>query len=347
MRHPLRLCAAALAFVSALAADPGAAAAKAAYTVKDRWNIGGDGGWDLLTVDGAARRLYLSRSDRVVVVNADTGKQVGEIPHTDGVHGIAIAADLGRGFTSNGKSNSITVFDLKTLEQTSVVKVDGQNPDVILYEPREHRVYTFNGRSANVSVIDAKSLAPLGAVALDGKPEFALSDGHGRLFVNIEDKSELLALDTAKLNVGARWKLEGCEEPTGLAFDGAHARLFSVCQNQQMIVTDSKDGHRVASVTIGKGPDGAVFDRSRGLVFSPNGADGSLTIVHVDDADHFRVIDTVATKKSARTIALDEKTHRLYLPSAEFGEAPPATPEQPHPRAPMAAGTFTVLVVGD
>jgi YVTN family beta-propeller protein len=296
-------------------------------------------------VDEGLRRLYLSRSDRVVVLDADNGKVVGEIPHTDGVHGIAIAADLGHGYTSNGKSNSVTVFDLKTLKPIKEVKIDGQNPDVILYDQGKSRVYIFNGRSNDASVIDAKTFEPIGKVALGGKPEFAVSDGHGRMYVNIEDKAELAVVDESALKVVATWPLESCEEPTGLAFDDAHHRLFSVCQNEKLVVTDSKDGHRVASVAIGKGPDGAAFDASRGLVFSSNGAAGTLTIVHEDDPEHFHVVDNLATQKSARTLTLDAKTHRLFLPAAEFGATPAPTAEQPHPRPTMVPDTFTVLVV--
>ena len=315
------------------------------YSVTAHWKIGGPGGWDLLAVDDAARRLYLSRSDRVVVADADSGKVVGEIAHTDGVHGIAIAADLGHGFTSNGKANSVTVFDLKTLKTINEVKIDGQNPDVILYDQDRHRLYTFNGRSKDASVLDARTLAPIGTIALGGKPEFAVSDGHGRMFVNIEDKAELAVVDESALKVVATWPLESCEEPTGLALDGAHHRLFSVCQNEKMIVTDSTDGHRVASVPIGEGPDGAAFDASRALVFSSNGTAGTLTVVHEDDPEHFHVVDNVATQKSARTLTLDQKTHRLFLPAAEFGATPAATTEQPKPRPMMVPDTFSVLVV--
>ncbi len=315
------------------------------YSVSSHWKVGGAGGWDLLAVDEGSRRLYLSRSDRVVVLDADSGKVAGEIAHTDGVHGIAIAADLGQGYTSNGKSNSVTVFDLKTLKSVKEVKVDGQNPDVILYSQGNHRLYTFNGRSNDASVIDAKTFEPIGTIALGGKPEFAVSDGHGRMYVNIEDKAELAVIDEKALKVIATWPLESCEEPTGLAFDSAHHRLFSVCQNKKMIVTDSSDGHRVASVPIGDGPDGAVFDDARGLVFSSNG-EGTLTIVHEDDPEHFSVVDNLATQKSARTIALDSKTHRLFLPAAQFGATPAPTAEQPHPRPTMVPETFSVLVVG-
>jgi len=316
------------------------------YSVTQRWTLGGAGGWDLLAVDAGSRRLYLSRSDRVIVVDTDTGKVAGEIAHTDGVHGIALAPALGRGYTSNGKANSVTVFDLKTLKPLAEVKIDGKNPDVILYDAARQRVYTFNGRSNDISIIDANTLALAGTIALDGKPEFAVLGSRGQLYVNIEDKSELALVDLDALKVTAVWKLPDCEEPTGLAFDGAHHRLFSACANHRLAVTDSEDGHSVASVPIGGGPDGAEFDASSALVFTPNGSDGTLSIIHEDDPDHFSVVSTVTTQKSARTIVLDAQSHRLFLPAAEFGEAPKATADQPHPRPPVLPGSFKVLVVG-
>jgi DNA-binding beta-propeller fold protein YncE len=323
-----------------------AAAADAANAVVQRWKLGGPGGWDYLTLDAAARRLYVTRGDRVVVLDADSGKSVGEIANTDGVHGVALAPELGRGFASNGRSNSITVFDIKTLKTLQEIKVDAQNPDAILYDPSTQRVFTFNGRSANASAFDAKTGSSLGNIALSGKPEFAVSDEHGRVYVNIEDKSELTVIDPKALKVVASWPLKDCEDPTGLAIDTAHRRLFSVCQSQKMIVTDSADGHEVASVAIGKGPDGAVFDAERSLVFSSNG-EGTLTVVHEDDPQHYHVVENVTTQKSARTLALDPKTHHVFLAAAEFGAAPAATAEQPHPRPPMVADSFTILVVGE
>ena len=345
--HVQLLAIACIALVSLPAASAAMKPAPGAnkFSVSQRWAVGGAGGWDLLAVDTAANRLYLSRSDRVIVVDIGSGKIAGEIAHTDGVHGIAIAAELGRGYTSNGKSNSVTVFDLKTLKPLNEVKIAGQNPDVILYDSGKQRVYAFNGRSNDISIIDAKTLAPVGSIALDGKPEFAVLAPGNRLFVNIEDKAELASIDTQTLKVTAVWKLPDCEEPTGLAFDAAHHRLFSACANQRMAVTDSADGHSVASVPIGGGPDGAEFDAARALVFTPNGADGTLSVIHEDDPDHFSVGETVTTQKSARTVAIDAGSHRLFLPAAEFGAAPAATAEQPHPRPPVLPGSFTVLVV--
>ena len=314
------------------------------YSVTAHWNVGGAGGWDYLTADETARRLYVSRSDRVVVLDLDTGKPVGEIQHTDGVHGIALAADLKRGFVSNGRANSVTVFDTKTLATLQEVKIDAQNPDAIMYEPSTRRVFTFNGRSANATAIDAKTLSVLGTIGMSGKPEFAVADGRGRVYVNIEDKSELTVIDAKSLKVLSTWPLTSCERPTGLALDVAHHRLFSVCQNEKMVVTDANDGRQVATMPIGHGPDGAVFDASAHLVFSSNG-DGTLTVVREDDPEHFSVVGNVVTRKSARTSALDGRSHRLFLAAAEFGEPPPATAEQPHPRPAMLPDTFTIVVV--
>lgn len=314
-------------------------------SVVQRWRLGGSGGWDYLTLDVDARRLYVTRGDRVVVVDADKGSHIGEIAHTDGVHGVALAPDLGRAFTSNGRDNSITVFDPKSLKTLQQIKVDGQNPDAILYDTASKRVFTFNGRSANASAFDAATGKAVGTIALSGKPEFPVSDGNGRVFVNIEDKGELAVIDAKALKVVASWPLHGCEEPTGLAFDTAHHRLFSVCQNEKMVVTDSEDGRRVATVKIGKGPDAVVFDGEHQLVYSSNG-EGTLTVVREDDADHFTVVENVATQKSARTLAFDPKTQRIFLAAASFGAPPAATVDQPNPRPPMQVDSFTILVVG-
>jgi YVTN family beta-propeller protein len=339
------LCAIATLVTSgqALAADTQAKAAGGYHSV-ERWKLGGAGGWDYLAVDVEARRLYISRSDRVVVVDADSGKPVGEIANTKGVHGIAIARELNAGYTSNGRANTVTVFDLKTLQTTAEIAVSGQNPDAILYDPASRRVFTFNGRSANATVIDAANNKVIGTIALSGKPEFAVTDAHGRVFVNIEDKGELAAIDAKSLKVVATWPLKPCEEPTGLAFDAAHQRLFSVCGNKQMVITDSSNGKQIANLAIGEGADAAVFDAARGLVFSSNG-DGTLTVVHEDGADKFRVVENVPTQKSARTLALDAQTHRLFLAAAEFGPPPVATQEQPRPRPSMVANSFAILVV--
>lgn len=326
-----------------LAADAPATDA-AGYSVQHRYALGGDTGWDYLALDPAARRLYVSHGDSVVVLDADNGQRIGSIDGLSGVHGIALAPALHRGWISNGKSNVVTVFDSGTLKTTATIKISGQNPDAILYDPASQRVFTFNGRSSNATVIDANSGEVVATIALPGKPEFAVSDGAGQVFVNIEDKNELVRLDPKAAAVRATWSLAPCDSPSGLAIDVGHQRLFSVCDNQTMVVLDARDGHRVAVVPIGKGPDAAVFDDKRGLAFSSNGQSGTLTVVHEDDPDHFSVVANVPTQTTARTMALDPKTGNVYLSAAKFG----AHTEQggPHKRPPIVPGSFTVLVVG-
>ena len=322
----------------------GSVASAQEYKVIKKVALGGEGGWDYLRVDAEARRLYISRSTRVMVVDADTLAPVGEIPDTPGVHGIAIASDLGRGFTSNGRDDSVTIFDLGTLKPLGRVKT-GTNPDAILYDVLTHRVFAFNGRSGDVTVIDAKEGTVAGTISIGGKLEFGVTDGAGRIFVNVEDKGQIAVLDARVMKVLARWPL-GCEEPSGLALDLAHRRLFSVCDNKQMAVVDADKGRVVAKVAIGEGPDAAGFDPERQLAFSSNGGDGTLTVVHERSPEKFKVIQTLATQRSARTMVLDPKTHNIYLAAAEFGERPSPTPEQPRPRPPVLPGSFTVLVVG-
>ena len=315
------------------------------YHLLQRFGLGGVDRWDLLAVDAQARRVFISRSDHVAVMDADSGKVLGEVPGTNGVHGIAVAPELKRGYTSNGRANSVTVFDLDSLKVLDEIKVMGENPDVILYDPASKQVFTFNGRSANATVIDAASLKVVATITLPGKPEIAVSDGRGRIYVNIEDKSELAVIDPMAARVLASWTLAPCEEPSGLALDVDHQRLFSVCSNHKMMVLDAQSGRYVAELPIGEGPDGAAFDPATGNAFSSNG-DGTLTVVHEDDPDHFSIVANVPTQKSARTMALDSSTHHLYLPAAELGPRPQPTAEQPHPRPPILPDTFSILVVG-
>jgi hypothetical protein len=313
------------------------------YKVVEKAKLGGEGWWDYVTVDAAAHRLYITRGTHVVVVDSESLKPVGEIPDTPGVHGVAIARDLGRGFTSNGREGTATIFDLATLKAVGSAKT-GTNPDAILYDAFTHRVFTLNGRSADATAIDAKTGTAVGTIPLGGKPEFAVTDGAGRIFVNIEDKSEIVAIDARELKVTARWPLAPCEEPSGLAFDVAHHRLFSVCSNKVMAVSDADKGSVVTTVPIGEHPDAAAFDPERQLVFSSNG-DGTLSVVHEASADKYDVVQTLATMRGARTEALDPETHRLFLVTAEFGAAPSPTPEQPRPRPAMVPDSFTLLVV--
>jgi DNA-binding beta-propeller fold protein YncE len=279
------------------------------------------------------------------VVDLDKDAVVGKVANTAGVHGIAVARDLGRGFTSNGRADAVTVFDLKTLEPLGTVPVGGKNPDAIVYEPRTHRVLTFNGTSHDASVIDAREMKLVGTVPLDGKPEVAVVTGEGRVFVNIEDKALVAELDPAGPKLVRTWSIAPCEEPSGLALDSATNRLFSVCGNALMAFSDAKAGKLITTVPIGKGADGVAFDPDSKLAFSTNG-EGTITVVHEDSPDKVSVVQTITTQRGARTITVDPRTHRIYTVSAELGPPPSPTAERPRPRPTIIPDTFTVLVIG-
>jgi len=321
----------------AIAADPG-------YHVIKTYKLGGEGGWDYLSLDSSSRRLYISRATHVIVIDADSGKPVGDIPDTPGVHGIALAPELGRGFVSNGREGTVTIFDIQTLKLITKVKV-GNNPDAILYDPATKRVFTFNGRSQDSTAIDAAKGTVLGTIKLEGKPEFAVSDGKGGIFVNIEDKSQLDAIDPNKLEVKSRWPLAPCQEPSGLAMDRKNRRLFAGCDNKMMAVVDADSGKVLATPAIGDGVDATAFDESTGLAFASCG-EGVLTVVREESPNKFSVAENVKTQEGARTLALDDKTHEVFVVTAKFGPPPAPTPEQPHPRHTILPDTFVVLVVG-
>jgi YVTN family beta-propeller protein len=314
------------------------------YHLLKKFVLGGEGGWDLLAVDSAAHRLYISRSTHVMVVDTDSGAIVGDIPNTPRVHGIALAPEFGKGFITNGGDATVTIFDLKTLKPSSRVKV-GKNPDAIVYDPASKRIFAFNGGSNDTTVIDAKTGAVAGTLALGGKPELGVADERGRVYVNLEDKSQVVAIDSRNLKVAATWSLAPCEEPTGIAMDRKHHRLFAACGNKLMAVVNADNGKLVTTLPIGTGVDGAAFDSERQLAFSSNG-EGTLTVVHEDAPDKFSVVENAATQRGARTIDLDQKTHRVFLVTAEFGPTPAATAERPRPRPAMVPGSFTVLVFG-
>jgi len=320
------------------------AATAPGYHVVNTYKLGGDGGWDYLTADASARRLYISRATHVMVVDADSGKSVGDIADTPGVHGIALAPELGRGFVSNGREGTVSIFDLKTLSTSSKVKA-GDNPDAILYDPATKRVFTFNGRSQDSTAIDAATGKVLGTIKLDGKPEFAASDAKGKIFVNIEDKSELVAIDPNKLEVTAKWLLAPCEEPSGLSIDRKNRRLFVGCGNKMMAVVDADTGKVLATPAIGDGVDATTFDAETGLAFASCG-EGVLTVVREESPDKFSVAENVPTQAGARTLALDSRTHNIFVVTAQFGPPPAATPDNPHPRRSIAPDSFVVLVVG-
>src|SRR6266480_2757191 len=285
----------------AMAATPG-------YHVIKTYKLGGDGGWDYLTLDSASRRLFISRATHVMVIDADSGKSLGDIPDTPGVHGIALAPDLGRGFISNGREGTVTIFDLKSLKSLGKVKV-GDNPDAILFDPATSRIFTFNGHSNDVTAIDAAKGTVVGTVKLEGKPEFAVSDGKGQIFVNLEDKSQLLALDPNKLEVKSRWPLAPCQEPSGLAIDVKNRRLFSACDNKLMAIVDDDSGKLVTTVPIGGGVDAAAYDPETNLAFASCG-EGVLTVVREDSPNKLSVAENVRSQEGARTMALDLKTHQ-------------------------------------
>jgi len=323
-----------------------AAAAMAAegYHVLSQIKIGGGGFWDYLTMDSSARRLYASHGNLTEVIDVDAGKKVGEIPDTQGVHGIALAPDLNKGFTSNGRTNNVTIFDLKTLQKAGEVAT-GTNPDAICYEPKTQRVFTFNGRSNDSTAIDAKTNTVVATFMVGQKPEFCAVDGAGKLYANIENTSEIVEIDAQTPTVTRRAKLEPCEAPSGLAIDTKNHKLFSVCENKMMAVTDIATLKVIATPAVGAGPDAAGFDPATGLIFSSNGQDGTLTILK-EAKGKYEPVETVTTERTARTMALDPKTHRIYLSAAEVGPAPEAKDGQKKGRPPMVADSYHIVVVG-
>ena len=338
MMRKLSLCAFLFLTVALFAAD------QPKYQVLQQYVLGGEGGWDYLTVDSPNHRVFISRGTHVIVVDTQNGKQIGDIPNTNGVHGIALAPELGKGFISDGRAGTVTIFDLKTLQPTGEVKA-GTNPDAIIYDPASHRVFAFNGRSQDATVIDAEKGTVAGTIPLGGKPEFGLSDGKGKVFVNIEDKSEIAAIDPQKMTVLSRWPLAPCEEPSGLAIDVKNSRLFTVCSNKMMAVLNADTGKVITTLPTGNGTDAAAFDAERQLIFSSNG-EGTLTIIHQDGADKYSVLQNLETARGARTMALDPETHKIYLVTAKFGPPPAATADQPHPRPAILPNSFEMIEVG-
>lgn len=314
------------------------------YKVTGSIQIGGSGGWDYLTADAANHRLYISHGGEVVVADLDSNRVAGHITGMNRIHGIALANELGYGFISDGGSNEVVMFNLKDLSVKQKIKA-GTNPDGIVYDPVSKRVFAFNGRSQNATAIEASSGTVAGTIALNGKPEFPVSDGKGSIYDNIEDKSEIVRINSKTLAVEAHWSLAPCESPSGLAIDTESRRLFSVCDNKLMAVVDADNGKVVATPAIGEGPDAAAFDVGRKLAFSSNGESGTLTVVKESGKDQYSVVQTLKTAEGARTMALDGKTHKIYLSTAKFGPAPAPTADHPHPRPPVLPGSFEVLIV--
>ncbi|HEY0429697.1 MAG TPA: YncE family protein [Pyrinomonadaceae bacterium] len=315
------------------------------YHLLKKIEVGGEGGWDYLFADGDAHRLYVSHSTRVVVIDTETGKKVGEISNINGVHGIAVAEKFKRGYISDGRDNAVTIFDLKTLKTLDTVKV-GKNPDCIIYDSASKRVLAFNRGDSSVSAIDPASGKVVGTMDLGGHPEFATADGKGMIFVNIDDKSEVVAFDAAKLEIKNRWPIAPGEDNSGMAIDTKNHRLFIVCDNKKMIVMNYDNGKVVADLPIGDGTDAAGFDPKTKLAFSSNG-EGTLSIVREDGADKFSFVENVTTQRGARTMALDGKTHNIYLATAQFGETPAPTEKNPRPRPSIVPNSFVILVFGE
>lgn len=311
------------------------------FRVERVFSVGGDGGWDCVTFDPESGRLYVPRATHVMVIDPASGTVVGDVPDTAGVHCVAVG--LGKGYTSNGKAGTVTVFDLKTLAVEKTIKA-GENPDAILFEPTTTRVFCFNGKSNDVTVINAQDGSVAGTIPVGGKPELTVADGQGTVFVNVEDTNELIRIDARELRVVGRFPLTPGEGPTGLAIDAAHKRLFAACTNQKMVALDATSGKVLGAVDIGKGVDGADFDPAGPYAVTSNG-EGTLSVISTKD-DHFQVVQTLATAPGARTIAADPKNRRFYLVTAEFEPPKPAAPGAKPARPAMKPGTFKLVVVG-
>jgi YVTN family beta-propeller protein len=331
------------AFLAFTVLTPSATFAQNPYSILARWTIGGEGGWDYITVDATMHHLYVTHGTRLEVLDTGSGKIVGSIAGMKGLHGVALD-DAGKfGYISDGGANSVVVFDRASLQTVATIPA-GTNPDGIAFEPVTKTVWAFNGRSHDVSVIDAAQRKVVATIALPGKPEFPQADGKGVVFDNIEDKNEIVRLDAAEKKITATWPLNDCDSPSGLAIDKAGRRLFSVCDGKKMAVTDANTGKTLANPTIGDSPDAAGYDAGHKLAFSSNG-DGTLTVVDAN-GNKYPVLQNLATQRGARTMAFDSTTDRIYLVTAEFGPRPAATAENPRPRPAVVPGSFTVLVVG-
>ena len=333
------ICAAAMVSVAAAPAPQGSG-----YHLLKKLTLGGEGGWDYLSADPVSHRLFISRGTHIMVVDMD-GNVVGDVPNVQGTHGAQLLPELGRGYSSNGRSNSVTIFDLKTLAPINEVKLPAADgPDGFMYDPASKNVFVFNARSKDATAVNAKTGEVAGTVPLGGKPEAAQADGAGHAWVNIEDKAQLIEFDTKEFKVLNTWPLANCEEPTGMAIDLAHKRLFIGCHSKVMLVSDYA-GKIVASVPIGQGVDAASFDPATGMAFVSCG-DGTITVAHEDSPDKYTVVDTISTQRGARTMALDTSNHRVFTVTSDFGPPPAATPDNPNPRPAQVPGTFTLLIYG-
>jgi DNA-binding beta-propeller fold protein YncE len=305
----------------------------------------GDGSWDYAIVDSPARRLYVSHNTHVLVVDVDSDKLVGKIDKTDGVHGIALVPEMGRGFISNGRAGTVTIFNPKTLETLGEVKVTGQNPDCIVYDPATHRIFTFNGIGNNATVIDAQEGKVVGTIDLGGRGEFAAVDGKGFIFNNLWDKNLVVKIDSRKLTVNERWPLAPCESPTSMAMDQKNRRLFIGCENRLLAVMDADSGRVITTLPIGDGVDATAWDPETRLILNST-EEGTVAVVRQESPDKYSVLETVKTQYGAKTLALDPKTHQLYVPAAQRAPRPAPTPEHSRVRGAITPGTFGILVLG-
>jgi hypothetical protein len=315
---------------------------KSEYSIVNKIKLPGDGGWDYLSVDETGNRLFVSHGTVVQVVDLKTNKLAGTINDTPGVHGIAIAQDLNKAFISVGRNASVKVIDLKSLAFIKDVKITGENPDAIMYDAFSKRVFVFNGRTSNATVIDAVTNEVAGTIALSGKPEFPVSDGKGKLYVNIEDKSVISVIDVKTLKVEKSWPIAPGEEASGLALDNDTHRLFAVCGNKLVVVVDAEDGHIVANLPIGDGCDGVKFDPGMKRAYCSNG-EGTMTVVQELNKDSYKVLENITTMAGARTLALDIRTHHIYAPTAEMNPAPAATADNPEPRRTAKPDSFFIM----
>jgi DNA-binding beta-propeller fold protein YncE len=326
--------------VSAL---PGQTAAPGQYHVVRRIKLGGEGRWDYIVLDSATNRLFIARQDRVMVVDPSDGKLLGEVRGLDGAHGVALDHATNHGFATSGRDGMVIMFDLKTLDVLARTRA-ADDADAILYDAASRRIFTFNGDAQSATEIDPASGRAIKSIALGGKPEFGVSAGDGKLFVNIEDRAEIAEIDAAGGRVTRRWSLAPCTEPTGLAIDRAHHRLFSGCHNRVMAVSDATRGRVIATVPIGGGVDGDGFDPATALAFSSNG-EGTLSVIREENPSKYQAVATVPTMRGARTMTLDRRSHRIYTVSAELGPPPAPSKEEPHPRPTILPDTFTLLVL--
>ncbi|RKR04983.1 LOW QUALITY PROTEIN: YVTN family beta-propeller protein [Flavobacterium sp. 81] len=306
--------------------------------------VGGNLGWDYLSVDEASQRLFVSHGNVVNVIDLKTEKVIGTISDTKGVHGIAIANDLNKAFITDGAENAVTVINLNTFELIEKVAIQGIKPDAVLYDKFSKKVFVFNAKTNDATVLDALTNKVVKTIPLDGKPEFSVTNAKGLVYVNIEDKNQIKVIDATKLEVLHSWDISPGDEPSGLAFDSDNNRLFSVCGNSILVVTNADTGKVITKLPIDEGSDGVFFDEKRKLVFSSNGS-GTLSVIKQKDKDHYAVLQTVKNAKGARTLTMSKATGTLYLPTASFGEAPAATNDNPNPRAPITPDSFKILVL--